>query len=62
MTSPAGDPTRLRPADLAKLLSATGVAKVTAAAIKRDLAAGAPQNADGTINLLHFSAWLAQKS
>ena len=26
--------------------------------LEEDLAAGAPQNADGTINLVHYAAWL----
>jgi len=26
--------------------------------IEEDLAAGAPTNADGTINLVHYAAWL----
>jgi hypothetical protein len=26
--------------------------------LEEDLAAGAPQNADGTLNLVHYAAWL----
>ena len=26
--------------------------------VEQDLAAGAPTNADGTINLIHWAAWL----
>jgi hypothetical protein len=27
-----------------------------------DVAAGAPLNADGTLNLMHYAAWLARQS
>jgi hypothetical protein len=30
--------------------------------VKADLAAGAPANADGTINLVHYAAWLAREA
>ncbi len=26
--------------------------------LEEDIAAGAPQNADGTLNLVHYAAWL----
>jgi hypothetical protein len=29
--------------------------------LEEDLAAGAPRNADGTLNLLHYAAWLNLK-
>ena len=29
--------------------------------LRADLAAGAPTNADGTINLVHYAAWLNQE-
>ena len=29
--------------------------------IEKDLAAGAPQNPDGTLNLVHYAAWLNAK-
>jgi hypothetical protein len=34
---------------------------VTVDIIKADLAAGAPANADGTINLVHYAAWLVRE-
>ena len=33
---------------------------VTEEMLQADLAAGAPENADGTINLVHYAAWLAK--
>lgn len=51
------DPSALSVADAARLLTKAGGRIVTAAAIERDLENGAPTNADGTINLVHFTAW-----
>ena len=44
----------------ADLLSRAGGEAVTAADIEADLAAGAPANSDGTINLVHYAAWLVK--
>jgi len=44
-------------ADLARLLTAAGGRRITEEMINADVAAGAPTNADGTINLVHFTAW-----
>jgi len=48
--------------DLARLLSTAGGRRVTVTMIRADLAAGAPVNPDGTINLVHYAAWLARES
>jgi len=29
--------------------------------LEADIAAGAPRNADGTINLVHYAAWLVKE-
>jgi hypothetical protein len=29
--------------------------------LEADVAAGSPVNADGTMNLIHYSAWLAKE-
>lgn len=47
--------------DAARLLSAAGGTRVTAEMIRADVAAGAPTNADGTINLVHYAAWLIRE-
>ena len=54
------DPNRLLPEQAAKLLSAAAKTRVPAEHITRDLADGAPQNADGTISLVHYCAWLVR--
>lgn len=53
------DPNRLSPTQAAKLLSAAAKIKIPMEQIKRDLADGAPANPDGTLNLVHYAAWLA---
>ena len=50
--------TALSISDVAKVLSRTGGKRVTETMIREDLDAGAPANPDGTINLLHYAAWL----
>jgi len=40
------------------LLSGAGGGRVTQEMIAADLADGAPANGDGTINIVHYAAWL----
>jgi hypothetical protein len=54
-------PDSLAFADAAKLLTAAGGKTVTPKMIQGDLEAGAPKNADGTVNLVHYAAWLVGK-
>jgi hypothetical protein len=42
----------------AKLLSTLARHRIPTAQIAADVDAGAPTNVDGTINLLHYAAWL----
>lgn len=55
------NPTALRIADAARLLTAVGGQAISESAIRDDLDAGAPTNADGTINLVHYAAWLVKE-
>jgi hypothetical protein len=52
------NPAALTVPQLATVLSAAG-GKVIAADVEKDLAAGAPTNADGTVHLIRYTAWLA---
>jgi len=61
MTQHPPTPTALTVAQTAKVLSAAGGRRVTEAMVKADIDAGAPVNADGTINLVHYAAWLARE-
>lgn len=56
----AARPTALTVAQLAALLSAVGPS-VAPAEVEADRAAGAPTNPDGTINLIHYAAWLVRE-
>lgn len=55
------DPNRLTPEQAAKLLSAAAKIRVPAEQIAADLEGGAPRNADGTINLVHYAAWIVKE-
>jgi hypothetical protein len=58
---PTLNPTAISLADAARVMSAVGGQRVTVEMLQEDIAAGAPTNADGTINLLHYAAWLNAK-
>jgi hypothetical protein len=58
---PSLRPTSLTVADASRLLTKAGGQPVTIAMLEADLAAGAPANADGTINLVHYAAWLVRE-
>jgi hypothetical protein len=55
------NPAALSLANAAKLLSRVGGTPITEAMIEADLAAGAPANRDGSINLVHYAAWLVRE-
>ena len=54
--------TALTPAQAAKILAAAGNRRITEAMVRADIEAGAPANADGTVNLVHYAAWLAREA
>ena len=56
------NPAALAVADAARLLAKAGGEPVTEAMIAADIEAGAPTNPDGTVNLVHYAAWLALKA
>ena len=51
------DPARLTIEQAAKLLSAAYRERIDVGKIESDIQNGAPGNEDGTINLVHYSAW-----
>jgi hypothetical protein len=55
------NPNALTLADAARLLARVGGQAVTVEMLQADIAAGAPTNADGTINLVHYAAWLLKE-
>ena len=55
------NPQALRLEDVARILSASGPQPVTVDMLQADIDDGAPTNADGTINLVHFAAWIVSE-
>ena len=53
--------TALTVAQAAKVLSAAGGRRITEDMLRADIDAGAPVNADGTLNLVHYTAWLVRE-
>jgi hypothetical protein len=47
--------------DATKALSAAAGRTIPEALLRADLGLGAPENADGSINLLHYAAWLVRE-
>jgi len=61
-TSPAPlNPTRLALSDAVRALRAAGSSQVTVESLQGDIEAGAPTNADGTLNVIHYAAWLIRE-
>jgi hypothetical protein len=55
------NPAALPVADAARVLTRLGGKPVTEAMLRADIDAGAPTNADGTLNLVHYAAWLVKE-
>jgi len=53
--------TALTVAQAAKVLSAAVGRRITADMLRADIDAGAPVNVDGTVNLVHYTAWLVRE-
>ena len=56
------NPTALSLSAAARVLTASGSKPVTVGMLQADLAAGAPANADGTLNLITYAAWLVRET
>ena len=61
MQNPVLRVTSLSINDAALLLSKSGGKAVTGDIIRQDIEAGAPVNADETVNLVHYAAWLVRE-
>ncbi|MBL9031372.1 MAG: hypothetical protein JNM80_06660 [Phycisphaerae bacterium] len=55
------NPGALPVADAARVLTRLGGKAVTDVMLRTDIDAGAPVNADGTLNLVHYAAWLVKE-
>ncbi|MBU4270743.1 MAG: hypothetical protein KKE86_14160 [Planctomycetes bacterium] len=54
------NPQALSLEDAARVLTASGTKPVTVEMLRNDIDAGAPTNADGTLNLVNYAAWLVK--
>jgi len=48
--------------DLVKIMRNAGSRYVSEDAIRKDISSGAPVNPDGTVNLVHYAAWLVKEN
>lgn len=55
------NPLALTISNAAQLLSKAGGRLIQPQQIEADVAAGAPTNGDGTLNLVTYAAWLSQQ-
>ena len=55
------NPSALRIDDAARLLSKVDRQPVSEAMLREDIGAGAPANPDGTLNVVHYAAWLVKE-
>ena len=55
------NPQALRLEDMARILSASGPRPVTVEMLQTDIDDGAPVNPNGTMNLVHYAAWLVKE-
>jgi len=47
--------------DLVKIMRNAGSRYVSEENIRKDISSGAPVNPDGTMNLVHYAAWLIKE-
>ncbi len=55
------NPGAMSPADVARVLTRLGGCTITEDMLRADIDAGAPTNADGTVHLVRYAAWLVQQ-
>lgn len=48
-------------ADAVRVLTRLGGQPIDEASLQADIDAGAPTNPDGTLNLVHYAAWLVRQ-
>jgi len=55
------NPAALPVADAARVLTRLGGKPVSEEMLRADIDAGVPTNADGSVNLVHYAAWLVKE-
>ena len=58
---PVLSPTAITLPQAAQLLSKLSARPITVELLEADVAAGAPTNLNGTLNLVHYAAWLVKE-
>jgi hypothetical protein len=53
--------TALSVPDVVRLLVKSGARNISEEKVRSDIESGAPVNADGTMNVVHYTAWLAKE-
>ncbi len=61
MTAETPRITALTPQQVARVLASAGSRRITEAMVRADIDAGAPTNPDGSVNLMHYAAWLVRE-
>ena len=51
----------LKPAELVRALKAAGSRTISEETVAADVAAGAPANADGTVDIFLYAAWVLSR-
>ena len=59
--NPQLNPATLTVEQATRLLSAVSTKAVSSDKLQKDVEDGAPTNEDGTINLVHYAAWLVKE-
>lgn len=60
-TGSTADARRLTLQQLARLLERAGASRASEQLVAADVAAGAPVNPDGSVSVVHYTAWLARE-
>ncbi len=53
--------TALSVPDVVRVFMKSGARNMTEEKVRSDIAAGAPVNLDGSMNVIHYAAWLAKE-
>ena len=59
--TPRLDPAAMTVEDAARLLTKAGGVRISDAQIRADVEANATTNADKTVNIVHYAAWLVRE-
>ena len=58
---PSLNPLAISPEDAVRVMAKVGGEPITVDMVRADLTDGAPTNTDGTLNLIHYAAWLVKE-